>query len=328
MATITLGVGSSHTPMLSMTAGSWERWGRRDAAKTDLVDLAGDPVTYDELVARAAGRYDAELTLEVFESKIKRCQLALDELARRIADARLDAMIVVGDDQYEHFDAANMPSILLYHGATIPNTRAEVPEGAPQEIAELTLGYYEPVGDVDYPVDVELAHHLVGHLLDGGFDLATSERLPKPRAEGHALQFPHRRLLGRDLPVVPILLNTYMPPSQPRAARCYRLGVALAAAVRDLPGNARVGVLGSGGVSHFVVMEDFDRPVLDAFARHDQRFLSAIPECQLQSGTSETKNWIVTAGACAGLGFELLDYVPGYRTPAGTGTGMAFATWS
>jgi hypothetical protein len=24
---------------------------------------------------------------------------------------------------------------------------------------------------------------------------------------------------------------------------------------------------------------------------------------------------------------KVVDYIPGYRTPAGTGTGMAFATW-
>ena len=37
-----------------------------------------------------------------------------------------------------------------------------MPEGAPPEIVELTLGYYEPDGDVDYPVDVGLANHLGG----------------------------------------------------------------------------------------------------------------------------------------------------------------------
>ena len=30
---------------------------------------------------------------------------------------------------------------------------------------------------------------------------------------------------------------------------------------------------------------------------------------------------------CEGFDFEVVDYVPGYRTPAGTGTGLAFAIW-
>ena len=38
----------------------------------------------------------------------------------------------------------------------------------------------------------------------------------------------------------------------------------------------------------------------------------------------------VAAGAMDHVGFEmtLLDYVPCYRTEAGTGNAMAFATWS
>jgi 3-O-methylgallate 3,4-dioxygenase len=48
-----------------------------------------------------------------------------------------------------------------------------------------------------------------------------------------------------------------------------------------------------------------------------------------QSGTSETKNWITAAGILSGtkLRMELYDYVPCYRSEAGTGNAMAFATW-
>ena len=48
-----------------------------------------------------------------------------------------------------------------------------------------------------------------------------------------------------------------------------------------------------------------------------------------RSGTSETKNWITVAGILAETELEmnLLDYVPSYRSEAGTGCGMAFASW-
>jgi hypothetical protein len=36
---------------------------------------------------------------------------------------------------------------------------------------------------------------------------------------------------------------------------------------------------------------------------------------------------MAVAGACDHLAFEVIDYVPGYRTAAGTGTGLAFASW-
>jgi 3-O-methylgallate 3,4-dioxygenase len=54
------------------------------------------------------------------------------------------------------------------------------------------------------------------------------------------------------------------------------------------------------------------------------------PNNMFRSGTSETKNWIVTAGILSQTEFamELLDYVPCYRSDAGTGNAMAFATWT
>jgi 3-O-methylgallate 3,4-dioxygenase len=313
--------------MLCMTPSSWARWGARDEAKTDLVDGAGRPVTYAALVERAPAALKAEQAEEVFATKLARTGAALDALAARIDAEALDAMIVVGDDQAEHLGPENLPPVLVYHGPTLRNSRAEVSPDAPPEIAELIRGYHEPDADVDYPVDVELALGLIDHLLDHGFDVATSARLPRPRAEGHALQFPHRRLLRPELPVVPVLLNTYMPPSQPRAARCFDLGVALAAAVESTARDRRIGFLASGGLSHFVVQPEWDRRFLDALAAGDRGYLRSIPESELQSGTSESKNWITVAGACAGLRFAEIDYVPGYRTPAGTGTGMAFGVW-
>ncbi|MBT6272907.1 MAG: extradiol ring-cleavage dioxygenase, partial [Chromatiales bacterium] len=197
---------------------------------------------------------------------------------------------MIGDDQNEHLHVDNLPSVLLYHGATIRNTRAIIPEEAPAEERERIHGYYEPDKDVDYPVSVDLAEHLIEHLLDQHFDVASSAALPKARAEGHALQFAHRRLLPPDLPIVPVLLNTYVPPTQPRASRCYDLGAALANGIHTFaaPGwsDARIGVLASGGLSHFVVWESFDRALLDAFSRGDKAYLRELREDRLQSGTS------------------------------------------
>jgi len=83
------------------------------------------------------------------------------------------------------------------------------------------------------------------------------------------------------------------------------------------------------GLSHFVIDETFDRALLDAMRRRDEEWLRGIDEATLQSGTSECKNWLPVAAACAeaGLEMELVDYVPCYRSQAGTGTAMAFAAW-
>jgi 3-O-methylgallate 3,4-dioxygenase len=100
--------------------------------------------------------------------------------------------------------------------------------------------------------------------------------------------------------------------------------------VANFGGAARVGVLASGGLSHchFLVDEEFDRAILAALARKDCGFLQNLPRNKLHAGSSEILNWVAVAGAAEAIDLNWSDYVPGYRTPAGTGTGMSFATWA
>lgn len=55
--------------------------------------------------------------------------------------------------------------------------------------------------------------------------------------------------------------------------------------------------------------------------------MAALPAVALNAGSSEIRNWIVLAGMLDGLAAEFIDYAPIYRTPAGTGIGVAFAAW-
>jgi 3-O-methylgallate 3,4-dioxygenase len=68
--------------------------------------------------------------------------------------------------------------------------------------------------------------------------------------------------------------------------------------------------------------------VLAALATHDEAAIARLPERLFQTGTSETKNWITVGGAAEHLQMEVVAYVPNYRSPAGTGVGMAFAQWT
>jgi 3-O-methylgallate 3,4-dioxygenase len=86
--------------------------------------------------------------------------------------------------------------------------------------------------------------------------------------------------------------------------------------------------LASGGLSHFVVEEKLDRAILEALRTKDSAFLRSIDPLRLQAGSSEIRNWIVVAEAARDLKLGWVDYVPGYRTPALTGTGLAFAEWT
>jgi hypothetical protein len=126
---------------------------------------------------------------------------------------------------------------------------------------------------------------------------------------------------------VPVLLNTYFPPNQPTPRRCYQLGQALRRTIEAWPSAKRVGIVASGGLSHFFVDEELDRHVLEILAKRDVDAIGALPAAQLESGSSEIRNWLAAAGAVEHLDLEVLDYVPCYRSEAGTGVGMAFAVW-
>jgi aromatic ring-opening dioxygenase LigB subunit len=131
------------------------------------------------------------------------------------------------------------------------------------------------------------------------------------------------------IPHVPVFVNTFYPPNQPTARRCVAFGEAIARAIAAWRDERTVAVAASGGLSHFVIDESFDREVLSAMQAGDLDKLAAIPESFLQAGTSEIKNWLVAAGilVSAGLRMELIDYVPCYRSTAGTGSAMGFAVW-
>jgi 3-O-methylgallate 3,4-dioxygenase len=159
--------------------------------------------------------------------------------------------------------------------------------------------------------------------------VSTANALPEGEGEGHAFGFVHRRLMkDAVIPVIPIVLNTYYPPNQPSPRRCYRLGQAIREAIESHPEKLRVGVVASGGLSHFTVDETLDGEVVGALRRKDAGALQDLPREKLNSGNSEIRNWICAAGALERLDLEWVHYCPGYRTPAGTGTGLCFASWS
>jgi hypothetical protein len=268
--------------------------------------------------------------MDVLRERAARCQDALDRLSATIAGADLDALIVVGDDQKEQFHEDNMPSILVYWGETIENGVLHESERAPDWWRLARSMYHEDdeTGPRAYPVASDLARHLIGQLVENQFDVSHAKTLPRDRGEGHAFGFVHRRLMKDKItPIVPIAMNTYFPPNQPTPKRCNALGAALRDAVRSFPGKQRIGIMASGGLSHFTVNEELDRMVLRACKDKDNAALAGIPATKLTSGSSEIRNWIAIAAACDHLDVTWSDYVPCYRSLAGTGMGMGFAVW-
>jgi hypothetical protein len=259
-----------------------------------------------------------ELTAETLADKVakwQRCKAAIDHLRRKLAAWAPDVLVVVADDQHENIQDDANPPFTVYVG-----------EGFE---ASVSLSYFKEPKSANrtaYKTDPILAHGLLEQLMETGFDPAYSKRLRYEGGLGHAFARVLKFLTpDAGLPVVPIMVNTYYPPA-PSAKRCLAFGEALAAAIRQVPGNSRIAVVGSGGLSHTIIDEALDLGVITAIKSNDLGSLGALTATQLTAGTSEIRNWIVTAAA-ANRPATVVDYVPCYRIPTGVGCGMGFAYW-
>jgi hypothetical protein len=325
MARLVAAFGSSHSPALNSPAEDMAGHARRDEQYQNHLDLEGNKVSYKDLLLSASPRLKEQIDGKTIAARVAACEKNLDRLAASIAAANLDALIVVGDDQREQYLDDNLPAFLIYCGTSIANGPLDLPAEAPAYWKRARSVYHEPEGMREYPVDACLGLHLVECLVADGFDLAIGNALPRPRGEGHAFGFVHRRLMQEAVvPIVPVVVNTYYPPNQPTLGRCFSLGTSIGKSIEHWEKDARVGILASGGLSHFTIDEALDRQVMAACGAGDGAVLAALPRARLNSGNSEIRNWIVMAGAAGGLATAWEDYVPLYRTPAGTGCGMGF----
>lgn len=325
MARIVLGLGTSHTPMLLADAADLPRYEENDR-RLPLLDTDGESITFDRLLTGASDRHVQVVTAERLSERHQAAGRAIAGLSDALASADLDALIVIGDDQKEMLRGDPSPALVVYGHATI---RSECPPhapGRPEWVLRASNRYYPGNGPRDYAVAQGLAQHLSTNLKEQGFEVAAAEDEHVPM--GHAFAFIHSQVMrDQSIPVVPVLLNALYPPNQPTPARCIEIGEAIARAVAMFPGEARIGVAASGGLSHFVVDERLDRDVVRALTEQDHAALAALPLHKLNSGNAEIRNWICAAGALQSLRIERIEYIPGYRTSAGTGVGLCFAVW-
>jgi 3-O-methylgallate 3,4-dioxygenase len=297
MANLVGCVAMSHAPQLMLDPGNWHLLQTRQSE-----NLPEKPGLANE-------------TDEVKWTKWRGCMAAIEKLRRRIEDLDPDVLIVVGDDQHENLVDDNMPPFTIYMG-----------EEAEASVSLRYLDQPRSTNRAKYRIDTRLAEALITGLMDQGFDPAYSKKTRYEGGLGHAFA----RVLKFLLPaagcrVIPIMVNTYYPPA-PSAKRCLQFGQTLASLIRRYPGNERVVIAASGGLSHTKIDETLDAGFLSALRNNDTAYMIAMPSSVFREGTSEILNWIVVAGAADRKG-QVVDYFPLYRTRTGVGCAMGFAYW-
>jgi aromatic ring-opening dioxygenase LigB subunit len=254
-------------------------------------------------------------TVEVKWTKWRGCMDAIATLRQKLADLHPDVLVIVGDDQHENLVDDNMPPFTIFMGETVE--------------ASVSLRYLKQPKSQNrsrYQVPAKMAEGLINGLMEEGFDPAYSKQTRYDGGLGHAFARVLKFLTpNAECQVVPVMVNTYYPPA-PSPKRCVQFGEALAAILRRFPGRERVVMIASGGLSHTKIDEPLDYRFMKALETHDLAYMSSMPAADLVEGTSEIRNWIVTAAA-AGRPGKVVKYFPLYRTRTGVGCAMGFAHW-
>lgn len=147
-----------------------------------------------------------------------------------IAEAEVDALIVLGTDHVRQFFADNSPAFIVGKAASYHGTYEN-------EVRTFGMEYAEVTG---HP---ELAAQIAGReVLPEAIDFSVSHEWRLDHSFVLPLQYVRPEL---DLPIVPIHANAILSPL-PSAARFAALGHHLRAAVESWEGGRRVALLTSG----------------------------------------------------------------------------------
>ena len=218
---------------------------------------------------------------------------AMRRLGAVLDETRPDALIIFASDHMETFFLRTVPTFAILAGD--------------QATAAFAGKTWSP------PIHRALAEALLEQLVRRDFDMAYSQDADL----GHSFAAVFEWILGeRQIPVVPILVNTYLPPL-PSARRCATLGKAIAEIIRANRAE-RVAVLASGGMSHYPgtwkyykPAYDFDRWCLAELENsHSESFLDLTPEQLDEVGNTEMLPWALALGAIGAQHLELLSYQP------------------
>jgi aromatic ring-opening dioxygenase catalytic subunit (LigB family) len=149
-------------------------------------------------------------------------------VAEAIVASRADALIVFHNDHFNTFFLNNWPIFAI-------------------GVADKTAGPNDPtvMPRYDLPVQTALATQIHQHAVAAGFDLSVLRKFELD----HSILVPlHFMPPARAIPIIPIIINSFVPPL-PSSQRCFALGQAVRAAVEAFPQPLRVAVLASGHFS-------------------------------------------------------------------------------
>ena len=107
MAEIVLGLGTSHSPMLSLPPELWHLFEERDKGNRMLTSVPdGEVMSYESLLEQADPSIAARITPETFRTQHDACQKAITTLEKTLDEAEPDAWTIEAADPHAHVQGA------------------------------------------------------------------------------------------------------------------------------------------------------------------------------------------------------------------------------
>ncbi len=238
---------------------------------------------------------------------------ATAEMRRRLEDAKPDVIVAFSNDHLLNWPINNMPDFTVGIG--------DEHRGPADWFDEwLAMEKYA------IPGHSGLARHLVNEGARRGLSLSYLRQMEFD--DGFSVPMHYLNPNGA-MRLVPVGMNCTVPPI-PTPQRVYDVGRIIHECITTYPGNERVAVIGTGGLSHepggpryFWVDEAFDLWFLDLLKKGDHAAL--LRECTLEKmeeagsgGTAELNAWILVMAMTRGPA-DVLAYMPAIEWRTGTG---------
>ena len=229
-----------------------------------------------------------------------------------LEELKPDVAIVVYNDHVAEFPFDKYPTFAL---------------GAADSYAIADEGFgTRPLPEV--PGDADLSIHLCERLIQDEFDLTVCQELGVEHGflVPMNLCFPHTKS-GWPVKSIPLQVNVVQHPL-PTARRCFKLGQALRKAVESY-GDARVVVLGTGGMSHQLqgkrfgfMNEKFDQWFMDELENNPERLAEISHHRIMEEAGAEAVElimWLTMRGAMPEKSRRVHRH---YYAPMTTGMGL------
>jgi len=217
---------------------------------------------------------------------------AMRQLGKTLDETKPDLAIIIGSDHLETFFLSSVPTFAVIAGERTNATFAG--------------------RDYSIPTHLPFAEQMLDSLVAEGFDMAYSQ----DAVLGHSFAAVFEWVIeGRSIPLVPIFVNTYLPPL-PSPRRAEALGKAIKKVIDARP--EKVAIIASGGMSHYPGTWKYPQPAFDfdywAIAHMERGNHDVLLDCSIEQldevGNTEMLPWLIMFGAIGNTPGELITYQP------------------